>query len=59
MNKEELGHTIYLAHKFAQEAEKLLDSNDEYWEIRGNKQTGKVRRLSMDLTRQLAELRKS
>jgi len=49
---------MILAERFSKLARELL-ADDEVmdWEIAGNKTSGQIRRLSMDLTRSLAEMR--
>lgn len=61
ITKEKLKHSINEAKRFLERANELLECEEhrhlEYYSY--TKQCGAVRRASMDLTRSLAELRKS
>lgn len=56
MTKQTLNESIHEAKRFLKLAKALRDKPDTVF-IWGNKETGSVRRASMDLTRKLAELR--
>ena len=58
MQKEKIRRTMDLAMQFIADANRVYISDDPYIEIRGTKATGKLRRISLELTRQLAEMRK-
>lgn len=55
-----------LAERFIRKADAILDNlggedepSENHWPITGTKETGALRRASLDLTRALAEMRKS
>lgn len=60
MNNLQLKKTMAEAKRFLREAEKLLqqESAEKLVHFYGSKQSGMVRRASLDLTRSLADLRK-
>lgn len=58
MNQKALDNAEKEAKRFLQKIKELKEREDPFVWIVGNKQSGAVRRASMDLTRALAELRK-
>jgi hypothetical protein len=59
MRSERVRQAADEAAKFLRIAEMLLKSGSFTWEISGTKLSGMVRRSSLDLTRALADMRKS
>ncbi len=58
LTNEKLSEAILEAERFIAKAQKAqLAIIDNKWAVYGSKETGAVRRASMDLTRTLAELR--
>ena len=57
MNRKNIDECAILAHRFNRVCNELLKEMDGDVIIAGTKKSGAVRRLSMELTRKLAELR--
>jgi len=57
MNRDKLAAAVAEAERFIKRAEALADNPPRY-DFLGNKETGAIRRASMDLTRALADLRR-
>jgi len=55
MNSEKVLNSITIAREFLAQADIVMANSNEYF---GNKHTARLRRLSMELTRALAELRR-
>ena len=58
MNRKKVEEAIEEAERFLDRARAVLNNEPHYW-FCGSADTGALRRSSMDLTRSLANLRKS
>jgi hypothetical protein len=58
MTRDQIERTVAEAERFLWKAKELLELADYGGVFMGSKETGSLRRASLDLTRSLAEMRK-
>jgi hypothetical protein len=58
MKEETIKEATRIARHFIERANRVIKSENPHWEITGTKASGELRRISMELTRVLADMRK-